>query len=336
MTAPTVLVVGDVIDDIVVSPVEAVTRDSDTTSRIVRTPGGSAANQAAWMARAGLQVRLVARVGAADIARHHGELSACGVTPLLIGDPHAPTGTIVVLLDDGGGRTMYTDRGANLRLCAADLPTSLLDGIDVLHVNGYALFADGPRSAVVALISQARGRGIRLTVDPCSAAYLDQLGASVFLECTRDAAVCLPNLDEGRVLTGLSQPADVLAALLRYYEVVALKLGSGGVLVASGGRCELLASAATSVIDPTGAGDAFCAGFIAAWLDGRSPPESALSGTALAARGRCFMWPPCSYRCQFVNSVVAPESGVCGSVVTLIEHALPDWGSAVMRTAVTV
>ena len=103
------------------------------------------------------------------------------------------------MLDAEGGRTMYTDRGANLRLTASDLPLSLLDGVDVLHVNAYALFADGPRSAMIALIDEARRGGIAITVDPCSAAYLETLGASTFLDCTRGAAVCLPNLDEGRV-----------------------------------------------------------------------------------------------------------------------------------------
>jgi sugar/nucleoside kinase (ribokinase family) len=290
MTAPVVLVVGDVIDDIVVTPLDAVTRDSDTTSRIVRTPGGSAANQAAWMASAGLAVRLVARVGGVDVARHTASLSEVGVSPLLIPDTSAPTGTIVVLLDAGGGRTMYTDRGANLRLCAADLPLSLLDGVDVLHVNGYSLFVESARLALVALISEARRRGIPFTVDPSSASYLAALGARVFLDATRGAAVCLPNLDEGRVLTGATAPDDVLATLLREYGVVALKLGTDGVLVGgSDGGSELLSSQASSVIDPTGAGDAFCAGFLASWLAGHSPVESAASGTALAARAVALM-----------------------------------------------
>src|SRR5450755_1376107 len=85
-----VLIVGDVIDDIVVTPLGTVTRDSDTTSRIVVTPGGSAANQAAWLAVAGVNVRFVARVGAADVSRHQAELSAFGVEAVLIADPDAP------------------------------------------------------------------------------------------------------------------------------------------------------------------------------------------------------------------------------------------------------
>jgi sugar/nucleoside kinase (ribokinase family) len=279
-----VLVVGDVIDDIVVTPLDQVTRDSDTTSRIRHAAGGSGANQAAWLGSAGVEVRFVARVGVADVAQHRAELEQFGVEAKLIADHEAPTGTIVVLLDAEGGRTMYTDRGANLRLSASDLPLSLLDGVDVLHVNGYVLFAEGSRSAMVTLIDESRRRGIAVTVDPCSAAYLEDLGASTFLASTRDAAVCLPNLDEGRVLTGCVEPAEVVAALREQYEVVALKLGSGGVLVRAGKReLELIPPAAASVIDPTGAGDAFCAGFLAGWLDGEAPSDAARRGVALAA-----------------------------------------------------
>jgi sugar/nucleoside kinase (ribokinase family) len=279
-----VLIVGDVIDDIVVTPLGHVTRDSDTTSRILVTPGGSAANQAAWLAVSGVHVRFVARVGAADVARHGAELAAFGVDAELIADSDAPTGTIVVMLDADGSRTMYTDRGANQHLNAADLPLSLLEGVDMLHVNGYALFSESPRSAVVALIDEARRRGIAVTADPSSSAYLEELGASTFLACTRGAAVCLPNLDEGRVLTGKTEPRDVLGSLLERYAVVALKLGHEGVLVGEGKSVELIPAVSSSAIDPTGAGDAFCAGFLASWLDGDSAVDAATAGSLLAAR----------------------------------------------------
>jgi sugar/nucleoside kinase (ribokinase family) len=284
MSVHRVLIVGDVIDDIVVAPLDRVTRDSDTTSRIRHTPGGSAANQAAWLGSTGVAVRFVARVGVADVDRHLDELERFGVEAVLIPDPEVHTGSIVVMLDSDGNRTMYTDRGANLRLTVADVSPSLLDGIDVLHVNGYALFSDGPRAAVVNLIEESRRRDIEITVDPCSAAYLGELGVAAFLADTRGAAVCLPNLDEGRVLTGLVEPADVVSALAEHYPVVALKLGPAGVLAGAAGHAELIPAAASSVIDPTGAGDAFCAGFLAAWLDTRSASDAARGGSALAAK----------------------------------------------------
>jgi sugar/nucleoside kinase (ribokinase family) len=279
-----VLIVGDVIDDIVVTPLGNVTRDSDTTSHIRATPGGSAANQAAWLAVSGISVTFVARVGAADVSRHRAELEVFGIDAVLIADPDVPTGTIVVMRDADGGRTMYTDRGANVRLTAADVPLSLLDDVDALHVNGYALFADEPRAAIVTLIEEARRRGIAVTADPSSSAYLQELGASTFLACTRGAAVCLPNLDEGRVLSGKIEPHDVLAFLCGHYPVVALKLGHDGVLVGEGVRVELIPAASSSVVDPTGAGDAFCAGFLTSWLDGNSATDSATAGSLLAAR----------------------------------------------------
>jgi len=278
-----VLIVGDVIDDVVVTPLAAVTRDSDTTSRIRATPGGSAANQAAWLAVSGVDVRFVARVGAGDLARHRAELEAFGIEAVLIADPDAPTGTIVVMLDAEGGRTMYTDRGANLRLAAGDVSVSLLDDVDALHVNGYALFSESPRLAVLSLIEEAHRRWITVTADPSSSAYLEELGASTFLSCTRGAAVCLPNLDEGRVLSGQTEPDDVLGFLCAQYPVVALKLGSGGALVGEGGQVELIPAVSSSALDPTGAGDAFCAGFLGSWLGGQSATDAARAGSLLAA-----------------------------------------------------
>ena len=279
-----VLIVGDVIDDIVVTPLGVVTRDSDTTSRIVVTPGGSAANQAAWLAVSGVSVTFVARVGAADVDRHRSELGAFGVDAVLIADHEAPTGTIVVMLDADGSRTMYTDRGANQRLNATDLPLSLLDDVDALHVNGYALFSESPRMAVLSLIDEARRRRISVTADPSSSAYLETLGASEFLAHTRGAAVCMPNLDEGRVLSGLIEPRDVLDSLRVHYPVVALKIGSNGVLVGEGDVAELISPLSSSVIDPTGAGDAFCAGFLSSWLGGSSAVDAARRGSTFAAR----------------------------------------------------
>jgi sugar/nucleoside kinase (ribokinase family) len=76
----------------------------------------------------------------------------------------------------------------------------------------------------------------------------------------------------------------VLSFLRDHYPVVALKLGSGGVLVSERGRVELIPSVASSVVDPTGAGDAFCAGFLVSWLEGHPAGDAAREGSAFAAQ----------------------------------------------------
>ncbi|MFI0354844.1 carbohydrate kinase family protein [Actinomadura sp. 9N407] len=279
----TVLVVGDVIDDIVVRPLRGVTADSDTPSAITACPGGSGANQAAWLGVLGTDVRFAGRAGAADVDAHTAALAAAGVDARLAADPGTATGRIVVLAE-GGRRDMYTDRGANLNLSPADLPDDLLDGVRLLHVSGYSLFHPGVRDAVGGLMRRARERGVDTSVDPGSAAFLAHTGAEAFRAWARGARLIFPNLDEGRQLTGEHAPSDVAAALATDHAVVALKLGADGVLIAAGdGTRFRLPSPPAEVVDPTGAGDAFCAGFLTAWASDRSLEDCAGSGLAAAA-----------------------------------------------------
>ena len=297
MTAMT-LVVGDVVDDIVVRPLTAVTPDSDTPSAISSCPGGSAANQAAWLGVLGARVRFAGRAAAADVPAHAAALAACGVEARLAADPSAPTGRIVVLAR-GGRRDMFTDRGANLNLEPADLPDSLLDGAGLLHVSGYSLVHPGVAAAVGDLMRRARERGVDTSVDPGSAAFLARTGAAAFRAWARGARLVFPNLDEGRLLTGEHDPGAVAEALLADHPVVALKLGAAGALVASRDGTRLrLPSVPVEVTDPTGAGDAFCAGFLTAWADGRSLEECARTALAVAARAVASVGarPPVSLR----------------------------------------
>jgi sugar/nucleoside kinase (ribokinase family) len=348
--SPRVLVVGDVVNDTVAKTAAPLVPDADNPAMIRARPGGSAANQAAWMARLGLNVVFAGRAGAADAAFHRRELARFGVEPRLAADESAPTGAIVVLVGPDGERTMITDRGANLRLGPGDVPPALLDDVALLHLTGYSFFAPGPRAAVHGLISEASRRGVPFTVDPGSAAFLRQLEPGAFLGWTEGAAVCFPNRDEAAVLAGPAvpggamapagpgggrdepaalvgpavpggpapasagtgggrdeaavlagpavpegptrRPADLgrddprltAAALARNYGAVVLKLGADGAVLAVAGSPPILIPAwPATVRDTTGAGDAFCAGFLAAWLAGAPLAEAGTAAAKAAA-----------------------------------------------------
>ena len=262
-----VLVCGDVINDVVVKPVGATTPDSDTRAAIRACPGGSAANQAAWMARFGTAVTFLGRVGAADCASHERELAAAGVDARLVADTEASTGTIVVLVAADGGRTMFVDRGANLRLQRDDLPDAVLDGVRLLHLTGYSFFEPGVRAVALDLIEQARRRRLPFTIDPSSAGFLAQLAPGEFLGWTEGAAAFFPNRDEAVLLTGEQDPVAMALRLRRHYRVVVVKLGADGVVVADADHPPTHVPAASSdAVDTTGAGDAFCGAFISTWL----------------------------------------------------------------------
>jgi sugar/nucleoside kinase (ribokinase family) len=262
-----ILVVGDVMDDLVVRPRGPIVARSDTPADMERHPGGSGANTAAWLGHLGAPVRFAGRVGLADLRRHAGALERCGVDARLAGDPRASTGRIVVLTHD---RSMFTDRGANRGLSAEDLPDALLEGVTHVHVSGYSLVEDGARTAVLDLVARA---GVPWSVDPASAAFVRD---TEFLRWTAGAAICFPNEDEAAVLGDGLRDA---------YEVVALKRGGRGVRVLHRGAEPVEVPAPpVEAVDPTGAGDAFAAGYLSASVRGEDDASCAAAGVAAAAK----------------------------------------------------
>lgn len=280
-----VLVVGDVITDILVVPQGAIARGTDTRATIRQMPGGSGANQAVWLASEGAEVSFVARIGSGELAALTDYFEGRGVMPMLSPDADLPTGTLICLVDTDGERSFLTDRGANAVLSASDLPQSLLAGISLLHVSGYALFEPGPRAAVLALIAAAHASGIPVSIDPASTGFLAEVGPENFLAWTSGADFLFPNSDEAELLTGETQAEGQIAALAPHYRALVLKRGAEGALLAVRDAAPIaLPAIETQVRDTTGAGDAFLAGFLAAHLRGESPQAALAFAIASGAR----------------------------------------------------
>lgn len=279
-----VVVIGDVIDDVVAVPVGVIRTDTDTPSAIRFTAGGSAANTATWLATLGAAVDFVGLVGHGDVQRHADRLRAAGVTPHIETHPTLPTGTIIVIVD-GESRTMFTERGANAALDPDAVTDAMLADAAVLHLTGYSLFGDVDQAPFVRLIARARAAGVRVSFDPGSAGFIADYGVDRFLADIAGADIVFPNLEEGRVLTGLDEPSEVAAALTERFAIVALTLDAGGVMVAEPGIEPVLVEAVdTVIVDPTGAGDAFSAGFVAEYLRSGDALLAAVAGAGVAAR----------------------------------------------------
>ena len=291
-----IVVLGDVMVDVVCRLDGPIALGSDAPARIEFAHGGSAANVAAWSAVAGGPPGdppvLAGRIGADDRGRAaEAALRVAGVHTRLAVDPDRPNGTCVVLVGPDGERSMIPDPGANDRLADGDLPDELLAEGAHLHVAGYSLLRDGSRPAARSAIARARARGMSVSVDPSSAAllwpaFLDELAG----------VVLLPNAEEAVALSG---ERDVERAALRLAErvpEVVVTLGADGALWTDGRRvCRAAAvalpaknggeggGAPPTALDTTGAGDAFAAGFLSAWLSGAGPEDALVGGCRLAA-----------------------------------------------------
>jgi len=280
---PRIVVFGDVVDDVVVVPAGAIREDTDTPSSIRNLPGGSAANAAAWMGSLGVAVDFVGLVGADDVARHSALLAGDGVIPHLAGDDELPTGAIIVIVT-GERRTMLTEKGANAKLTADAVTDRLLDGATVLHFTGYSVFSQADQSQLRNLLQRATALGVHISVDPASAGFITDFGVDHFLDTVQGAHLFFPNLEEGRVLTGLEDPIEIAERLGDRFNVVALTLDTAGVVVVERGMPTTTVSAVpVLVVDPTGAGDAFAAGFLAAWVTGAGAMAAASAGARAGA-----------------------------------------------------
>lgn len=290
----TIVVVGDAAVDVVARHAGPVVHGGDSRARISVTTGGAGANTAAWLAYSGASTILVARVGD-DVAGRQAreELTTAGVRCAFTIDTEAATACVVVLVDGDGQRSMLPDRGAGKRLSVDDLDPALLTGASHLHLSGYVLLDPSSRDAGLAMLAAAGAAGLTTSVDPQSAGLItDPAG---FVAALTGVDLLLPNLDELEALTGSHDPAGA-GALLDAFGAVAVTTGPDGASWVDRSGTVSVPAAPGSCVDSTGAGDAFDAGLLTAWLAGKSAEDSLRAGVRLGALavGRVGAQPPVS------------------------------------------
>jgi ribokinase len=280
-----IICLGDVLVDVIAALPGPLALGSDTPAPIRIGAGGSAANTAAWLATLGAPVTLIGRVGDdAAGTQVHQELTSRGINDRLQIDWELPTGTCIVLVDSTGERTMVPDAGANGALEAAEFARADFAAGGHLHLSGYALFG-AARPAALTALQLARAAGMTLSVDAASEAPLRRAGAQQFFDWIGPDVLLFANRAEGEVLTGSTDPGAAVRELADRLGRAVVKAGDDGAYYADASirlRHEP-AIALTTVIDTTGAGDAFAAGFLAALDAGHEPPRALREANALAA-----------------------------------------------------
>ncbi len=271
---------GDLAADVVLAPSRPLEPASDVPGRVAIRLGGSAANTARWAVRLGADGALVCAVGrdrlGAALVR---ALEADGVRVRAVRVAGARTGRIGVLVTSDGERSFVADRGAAQLLTPAALRTAWFRGADILHLPAYSLLGRPLGEAGIAAIGMARKAGARISLDLASAAPLLADGRAAALALVARVAPDVVFATEGEVtrLLGRSDPAR----LLDVTPAVVVKRGPRGATVLEGTRRVRFDIATRAVVasDTTGAGDAFDAGFLVAWI--AALREGAGAGAAL-------------------------------------------------------
>jgi sugar/nucleoside kinase (ribokinase family) len=252
--------------------------------RMYLLTGGCAANVGVNVAKQGIEVGVVGKVGDDPWGRFIREdLAGRGVDTSQIGvSATHQSSQSMILLCKGQDRRFVHTFGANGEVRAADISRDYLAGASIFYMGGYLAMPGLVPEELAGLFRYCRERGIRTVLDVVIAtAYRCAGELDAVLPYTD---VFLPNNDEGEVLTGETDPARQAAALReKGVGTVVITLGGDGLLAVDDSGCWRAAHFPSDVIDQTGAGDAFCAGFISGMVRGLDLAGCLHYGSALGA-----------------------------------------------------
>ncbi len=230
------------------------------------TIGSSSAIFACGAARLGLRVAFIGKAGDDEFGRFmRRELQQRGIdTSGVVIDPNLPTG-LSVILSRPADRAILTHLGSIAALRFDEIDLALLSRARHLHLGSYYLL-DALRPDVPRLFEEARARGLTISIDTNYDPAEKWEGG--LRETLRRVDVFLPNEME---LLAVTREDSIEAGLDRLSEipVVAVKLGARGAIALSGSQIFRADAIPVKVVDTTGAGDSFDAGFVHAYLAGQ-------------------------------------------------------------------
>ena len=283
--AMTVVTLGAHILDVLARPVEGIPDGQDTVvvEQIRVTAAGAAAGTAVALARLGNRVVSVGAIGDDDLGDLLVRIMAregVDVRGLVRRTADQTSASILPIRPDGG-RPSFHVPGANLTLTAGAVGPGLLGAASAVHLGGPDVTFGLNDPGFFAMLDTAREAGTVVTMDLLSNMPDLLTGAAAFLPHVDHF---LPNGEQAALMTGEDDPERAAAALLaRGPSTVVVTLGGDGSLVATAEGAHRLPALPVEVVDTTGCGDAYCAGFITGLAHGEDVLEAARWGTAAAA-----------------------------------------------------
>lgn len=225
--------------------------------------GGSAANTAVAAQRLGLESGFMGRTGNGLLGRFlEKDFENEGIDISQVQeDADLSSGVMFVLIIPGGERTMFSSRGANTRFNPREMDLECLDGVNYLHISGYAFIQPPQRDAGKRIIRAAEERDLKISLDPSVLGLQkSQREIESILSYTDFLFISEPELKMLTKISGIEEAAERL--LEKGPSLLALKMGRKGCLVLTEKKRVFMKAFPADVRGTTGAGDAFNAAFL--------------------------------------------------------------------------
>jgi len=248
---------------------------------VIEVPGGSAANTAVGLARLGIKTGYIGKVAddkEGSILLEAFKKEGVDVRGVVV-SKEGRSGVVMGYVDLRGNRALYVAPGVNDDLHLSEIDFSYVSAAKIVHLTSFV--GDKPFEAQKTLVKSCRN--VKFSLDPGS--LYARRGFNGLKDLIENCYVVLPNDKELKQITGLKDYAEGSKRLIDAgVSIVAVKLGSRGCYVTDGDEEYRIKPFAVNVVDTTGAGDAFNAGFIYGLLRGKSIRECGILGNYVASR----------------------------------------------------
>ena len=232
--------------------------------------GGCANNTALVLARLGISAGAMGKIGTdafGDLILQtltDNDVDTAGMQQ----DANTSTSFTFVAVASDGERTFYHYIGANGELCEADLNWELIKTTKILHIAGALVMPRFDGAPMANVLREAKSLGITISLDT---AY-DATGKwmETLAPCLHHVDIFMPSIVEAQQLTGMSEYREIAQFLRDTYNIqtIAIKMGENGSYVSTPETELLVPAYSVKVVDATGAGDAYVAGFLAGTIMG--------------------------------------------------------------------
>lgn len=245
----------------------------------VKVAGGSAANTMSGLAKLGIEAGFLSKVGDDEIGRFfEKEMNASHVVPLLLKSPNL-SGRVQAIITPDGERTFATYLGASLELSANDIVPDLFKGWDIFYVEGYLVANPGMLDKA---LETAKSLGMKIAIDMASYNMVEEHHDYFMHIIDNYVDIIFANEQEAKALTGL-EPEAALHAMAEKCEMAVVKVGAKGSFIQRGDEVVAIGPMKSHVVDTTGAGDMWAAGFLAGWVKGYDLHQCGMMGATVAA-----------------------------------------------------
>ena len=240
--------------------------------------GGSAANTMSGLARLGIEAGFLSKIGNDEVgAFFKKQMVETNVHPQLLTSA-TPSGRVIAMVTPDGERTFATCLGAAAEMRADDIRPELFDRWDIFYVEGYLV---ANPSMLRKAIATAKDKGMTIAIDMASYNVVEENRDFMLDLINNYVDIVFANEKEAFALTGM-EPEAALHFIAERCQIAVVKVGAKGAFVQRGNEMVTIPPLEADVVDTTGAGDMWAAGFLAGLVKGENLEKCGMMGAIVA------------------------------------------------------